>query len=256
MNNSETAVYKEWFEENNVFCREVKLYFGQCDLKRRMSLPQLLLLSSDTAVEDYRLRGMSVDALAANGVVILVSRLSFEIHSYPMAGERLLVKTWEDKPDGILLSRKYEIESAGGESLISGTSLWLIANPETRQIIKPSAFTMRPVPDFVIPVDCPPCAKIRRPENMKPLGERKVGYSDIDSNGHTNNSRYAAFILDVLPQEFQTGDVKNITINYAKEALSGDMISLSGAFSEDGKTAIVAGDVQGHACFEVAITLK
>ena len=256
MSDTEETIYREWFEENYVFCRDFKLYFGQCDKKRRMSLPELLLVASDTAVEDYLRRGMSVDALAANGVVILVSRLSFEIHSYPLAEERLLIKTWEERPDGILLARNYEIKGESGKSLISGTSRWLIANPETRRLVKPSAFTMRPAPDFTIPVDCPPCAKIRRPDNMKPLGERKVGFSDIDSNGHTNNSRYAAFALDALPSEFQEGDVKNISINFAKEALLGDVISLSASFSQDGKTATVAGDVQGHACFEETITLK
>ena len=253
MSHVEPAAYREWFEKRNVFCREVKLYFGQCDLKRRICHSELLLLTSDTAVEDYRLRGMSVDALAAEGVIILVSRLSFEIHAYPVAGDTLLIKTWEDKPDGILLSRKYEIAGADGTSLISGTSLWLIAEPETRRIIKPAAFTMRPVPDFVIPVDCPPCAKIRRPDSMKPLDERKVMFSDIDSNGHTNNSRYAAFALDALPKEFQEGDIKNISINYAKEARLGDVIALSAAFSDDGKCATVAGDVDGHACFEERI---
>ena len=256
MNNAEPRSYREWFEERNVFCREVKLYFGQCDLKRRISLPELLLLTSDTAVEDYRLRGMSVDELAAEGVVILVSRASYEIHAYPEAGDTLLVKTWEDKPEGILLSRKYEIESADGKSLISGTSLWLIAEPATRRIVKPAAFTVRPAPDFAIPVDCPPCAKLRRPDGMKAIAERKVMFSDVDSNGHTNNSRYAAFALDILPSEFQEGDIKNITINYAKEARLGDVIELSAAFSDDGKTATVAGDVEGRACFEERITLK
>ena len=256
MGDSDGAVCREWFEERSVFCREVKLYFGQCDLKRRISLPQLLLLSSDTAVEDYRLRGMSVDALAAAGVIILVSRLSFEIHAYPRAGDTLLVKTWEDKPEGVLLSRKYEIASSSGKSLVSGASLWLVAEPKTRRLIKPAAFAMRPVPDFVIPADCPPCAKIRRPDGMKPLDERKVMFSDIDSNGHANNSRYAAFALDALPKEFQEGDIKNISINFAKEARPGDVILLSAAFSNDGKTATVAGDIDGRACFEEVITLK
>lgn len=248
--------YREWFGERTTFFREFKLHFGQCDARGRISLPSLLLITSDTAVEDYFQRGLSVETLAENGIVILVSRLSFSIHKYPRGGERLLLKTWEEKPDGMLLSRKYELENAAGESLVSGTSLWLIADPATRRLIKPSAFTMRPEADFVIPVDCPPCSKIHRPQDMQLLGERTVGFSDLDSNGHTNNSRYAAFALDALPESFQTGDVQNFRINYAKEAKGGDRISLSGYFSDDGKTALVAGDVQGRTCFEAEITLR
>ncbi len=256
MAQNDTVIYREWFEENNIFFREFKLYFGQCDIKNRMSVHELLCIASDTAVEDFSRRGMSAKILGENGIAILVSRLSFEIHEYPGAGDKLLLKTWEERPKGISLSRKYTLENDSGKSLVSGTSLWLIANPQTRRILKPSVLTMRTEPDFEIPVNCPPPAKIHPPKDMEMLGERRVGYSDIDSNGHVNNSRYAAFVMDLLPKKFQEADIKNISINYAKEALAGDVILISAAFAENGKVVTVEGRVQGQPCFEEVIELK
>lgn len=243
--------YKEWHDERNIFFREFKLHFGQCDLNQRMSLSELLLMTSDSAVEDFFQRGMSFDVLVKNGIVILLSRLAFKIHLFPRAEETLLLKTWEDKPAGGLLSRKYEIERADdGAKLISGTSVWLIADPASRRLIKPSSFTLRREPDFVIPVDCPPCGKIQVPEDMEKHGERVAGYSDIDANGHVNNSRYAAFILDSLPEKYQKMGPSVFKINFAKEALKGDIISLYGKTSDDGNKITVVGKSHDRICFE------
>ncbi len=250
--------YKEWHDEKNVFFRELKLHFGQCDLNQKLSLPELLLITSDTAVEDYFQRGMSFDVLLQNGVVILLSRLVFKIHRFPKAEDRIILKTWEDKPERGLLSRKYELEGEDGTKLISGNSLWLIANPATRRLIKPAAFTLREEPDFVIPVDCPPCGKIPQPENMEKLGEKEAGYSDMDANGHMNNSRYAAFIMDFLPEKLHQKEVEIFKINFAKEARKGDIISIYGNVpdTEDSNKITITGKTQNHVCFESEILFK
>lgn len=250
--------YREWHENGNIFFREIKLHFGQCDLNQRLSLPELLLITSDSAVEDFHQRGMSFDILLENGVVFLLSRLVFKIHSFPKAEDRFVLKTWEDKPSGGLLSRKYEMKKEDGTKLISGTSLWLIANPESRRLLKPSSFTLREEPDFVVSVDCPPCGKIREPENMEKLGEREAGYSDMDANGHMNNSRYAAFIMDFLPEELQKKEIDVFKINFAKEARKGDIISIYAGVPEaktENKITVV-GKSGEHVCFESELTFK
>ena len=214
--------YREWHENGNIFFREIKLHFGQCDLNQRLSLPELLLITSDSAVEDFHQRGMSFDILLENGVVFLLSRLVFKIHSFPKAEDRFVLKTWEDKPSGGLLSRKYEMKKV------------------------------------VVSVDCPPCGKIREPENMEKLGEREAGYSDMDANGHMNNSRYAAFIMDFLPEELQKKEIDVFKINFAKEARKGDIISIYAGVPEaetENKITVV-GKSGEHVCFESELTFK
>ena len=83
---------------------------------------------------------------------------------------------------------------------------------------------------------------------MKLLEERKVRFSEIDSNNHVNNSKYADFALDCLPEEYYQKDFTDIRINYATEMRLGETIGLYANFS-DGKIC-VTGKHADDVCFE------
>ena len=119
--------FKQW-HENTEFFREMKPYFGQCDKHQRLNLAELLLATSDTAVEDYHQRGMTYNALKDNGVAILVSRVSLRIHHHPQANQPFTVRTWEEAPAGLQLTRRYEIYDMEGANLVSGSSTWVVVN--------------------------------------------------------------------------------------------------------------------------------
>ena len=92
--------FEQW-HEGNTFFREMKPYFGQCDRYQRLNLVELLLATSDSAVEDYHQRGMTYSVLRDNNVAILVSRVSLRVHSFPKANQPFRVKTWEEAPTGL-----------------------------------------------------------------------------------------------------------------------------------------------------------
>ena len=66
--------YKQWHDENNTFFSQLKIMFGQCNLKHELSLTEILRILSDTAVEDYAQRGMTWQFLDEREVAILLSR--------------------------------------------------------------------------------------------------------------------------------------------------------------------------------------
>ena len=71
---------KQWHDDDLVkFHKEFKLTFGQCDINNKLTLAELLLMTSDTAVEDYNQKGLSWQYLVDNGVTILTSRSAFHI---------------------------------------------------------------------------------------------------------------------------------------------------------------------------------
>lgn len=80
-------------------------------------------------------------------------------------------------------------------------------------------------------------------------GEHTVSYSDLDLNGHTNNSRYVVWAMDCLPKEVTDSPVKDIYINFVKETLPGDMVQLCA--QNDGSTWYVEGKVSDRTCFLV-----
>jgi medium-chain acyl-[acyl-carrier-protein] hydrolase len=228
----------------------MKLHFCQCDIHSNLNFSELLRLTTDTAVEDYHQRGLSFKFLAENHIVILLSRIAFRFHRIPKVNDIITIRTWEEKPEPLQLTRAYEIKLSDGTSLVSGTGSWLIVDYHSHRIIRPKDFTLRPETDRRERHDCMDAGKIVIPENLVELGQRPICYSDIDANGHMNNSRYGAFAVDCLPESYQQKDFTDFRMNYSKEAKKGEMVHLFGAFDDTSKKITVAGIQNGNTCFE------
>ncbi|AEE17869.1 acyl-[acyl-carrier-protein] thioesterase [Treponema brennaborense] len=241
--------FKQWHEDT-FFYRETKLNFCQCDELHQLNLSELLLVTADSAIEDYHQRGFTYEYLNDHGVAILVSRVSFKIHSMPKSNDIITIKTWEEAPVGLQLARRYEITGVSGQSLVSGYSTWLVVNPELRRIMKPSQFTLRDEPTLKTEFCGLDCTKIAVPEDMQLLDERTIRYTDIDANGHMNNARYGAYIIDCLPAEYQQKTLTDFRINYSHEARKGDTLRLFGKAEESAHKLIVVGKTDGGTCFE------
>lgn len=242
--------FKQWHDEQGKFHNEAQIYFCQADMKHRMNLSEVLRQTTDTAVEDYNQRGMPWVFLEANDVLILLSRVAFRFHKIPQANDEIIITTWEEKPEPLQLTRRYEITSHLGEPLISGASRWICVNPSSRKIMRTADFTLRTPPETKTEPDCMEPGKIIIPENLTQLDERTIRYSDIDGNGHTDNSRYAAFVMDCLPEKYQQNNFTDMRMNYSKEAMLNDKIYILGNFDDAAKKITVVGKISDGNCFE------
>ena len=242
--------FKQYHDEKLYFHKEMKLSFSQCDKFHRLKLSELLAITSDAAVEDFNERGLSWNFLAEHDTAILLSRLAFRIHKMPKTNDIITVHTWEEAPQGLQLFRKYEITGKDDEKLVSGVSSWLIVNPATRRIIKPALFTLREAPTFSTPLDSLECGKIQQDENAAFLEERKVRPSELDGNGHVNNSKYGDYITDCLTEEQQSMQLKDFRLNYAKEATCGQTLKLFKSEDKAQNTITITGKQEQNVCFE------
>lgn len=244
--------FKQWHQDK-IFYRQEELLFGRCDILERINLSEILLATSDAAVLDYHLRGLSFDTLKENGFAILVSRTSFKIQKMPKLNDVITVKTWEEAPSGLQLSRRYEILDQQDNVMIHGSSLWIVVDPESRRIIKPNQFTLTELPTTKTEFPGIPCGKIVIPETMLHLEDRIIRYTDLDANGHVNNSRYGAFVMDSLPADFRQKDITDFRINYSQEAILGETLQLFGDFQNEHKIVII-GKVEKGTCFEAELS--
>ena len=219
--------YKSFFEEDkNIFHVQSNIYFSQCNANKDLSLHELLKITSDIAVEDYRQRGMSREILKDNGFGILVSRCSYRIHKWPKENQFIEVET--------------------------GKSSWLLVDINERRILPLKKFTLRTPPEFSIELDCDKPDKILQPEKSELWDTRTIKFSDLDANGHTNNARYAAFVEDAIPEEFRGRKPKDFKINFAKEAMLNDQVEIFG-FKEENKITFL-GKTPESVSFEAIIS--
>ncbi|MCI1208263.1 MAG: thioesterase [Treponema sp.] len=237
-------------EHKQIFSRQMVIDFSQCNEKRELYLFELLRISSDTATEDYKERGMSAEFLQDHGYAMLVSRQAFRFHRMPRENDFVTLETWEETPEPIQLVRGYRFIDKNGAPLISGISSWIIVDPKSRRIVRPSEFTLREPPVFHRELDCMKFGKISIPKDLQKLSERHICFSDIDANGHMNNARYGAYAIDSLPVEYQQKKFSDFRINFSKEARRGDLMEMFGSFNDEQKKAVIVGRHDGITSFE------
>ena len=243
--------FRLWHDDDGcTFHAETNVYFSQCGKDRQLSLHELLKITSDIAVEDYRERGLSREVLLEHNLAILVSRCAFRFHRLPRENEHITVTTWEEPPEALQLRRAYRITAADGTPLVSGMSTWLLVNPVSRRIIPTKQFTLRTPPAAAREHDCLEPGKIIVPDDCRRLGGRTVGWSDLDANGHTNNSRYGAFLEDALPEAYREKAFTDFRINYSKEAVLGQELSVWGHFDDAAGRILLKGATESGPSFE------
>jgi acyl-ACP thioesterase len=146
----------------------------------------------------------------------------------------LTINTWENGAKGALVQRVFQMLDEEGRLCISAKSDWVLADPNTHKMLRPSAFTLRPLGTCPVEIDCPEPKKIVLPrEGLEELGERKVVWSDLDGNGHLFSGNYGDIVWDYLPTDLQGRTVKEFSINYSREAKFGDSISIRGIREEN-----------------------
>lgn len=242
--------------EENIFHRQTKVFFSQSNVNKVISLGELLRITSDSAIEDYCVRNMSREMLLEHNYAILVSRCSYRFHRMPMENERVHIKTWEEKPEPLQLSRAYEIESENGEKLVSGFSTWLVVDPVKRRILPTKEFTLRKDPEFKTEHDCLKPGRIYSTKIeglLEKWDERVIKFSDLDGNKHTNNARYGAFVEDAIPDAYREIAFTDFKLNYSKEAVLGQTLTTYGYDDKENKKLVFVGKTEEGISYEAEL---
>lgn len=226
--------FKQRSMENGYF-RQEELVFWDCDREQRVRIAALLSKMASFAGYDYDARGLTHEVLWASREVFLLSRAALKIHDCPRAGDVLDITTWENGCKGAHMRRVYEMSDREGRVRVSARTDWILVDPVTRKIMRPSAFTAKPLLDSDRALDCPETRKVVPPkEGRTSLGSRFVRWSDLDGNGHLFSGNYGDIIWDALPQKLQARIPKEFYMNYCREAVLGDELRLEGCRRDEG----------------------
>lgn len=243
--------FKQWHDEDFTFNYEFMPSFAQCTPDFNMSWSEILRITTDKAGEDFSFRDMGWELLKEKGIFFAVSRISYHVVKMPVYLQAVRLITWESAPQGPLATRNFKLtDRETGDTLVYGQTLWSIINFAERKMIPAKVFDMRPTPTVVTEFDGIKPGKISIPAQMETLGTHKIVLSDLDGNGHTNNSKYINFALDNLPSEFQQKVVKDLRLNYSKEAMLGEELEIKGFFNKDENKYTIQGLVGDTSSFE------
>ena len=239
--------FKQSLTENS-YTRQEELVFWDCDREKRMRVAAILSKMAAFAGYDYDARGLSHEMLYDRREVFLLSRIAVRIHDCPHARDVLTITTWENGAKAAHMQRVFEMADQTGRLCISAKSDWILVDPITRKILRPSSFTAKPLTTCDRAIDCPEPKKIVLPhEGLEDLGVRRVRWSDLDGNGHLFSGNYGDIVWDALPTDLQTQVPREFYINYRKEATLDEALALKGF--REGETYRVEGLGPEGTCF-------
>ena len=232
----------------NGYSRQEELSFADCDRNKNVRVGALLARAAVYGGYDYDARGLTHEKLLALREVFLLSRAVLRIHRCPKAGDVLEISTWENGVKGAHMQRVFEMRGTAGALMVSAKSDWILVDPLTRRILRPGAFTAKPLTVCPKEIDCPEPGKIPAlRERGEELGVRRVMWSDLDGNGHLFSGRYGDIVWDYLPAPLQERAPREFHINYSKEATLGEEVRLIGL--QEGDAYRMEGLGPGGVCF-------
>lgn len=226
--------FKQGRTEEGYF-RQEELTFADCDCHQRAKLSTFLCKAANYGGYDYDARGLTHEKLLEAGEVFLLSRIALRVHRCPMAQEVLEIHTWERGIKGPHMQRSYRIQDEAGEVCVSIKSEWILVDPESRRIKRPSEFRSGKLQAHDLPLDCPEAKKLSfHKEEAEDWGRRVVRWSDLDGNGHLYSGWYGDIIWDALPRDLQEQTPRDFCLNYSHEATLGQELQLLGIREENG----------------------
>jgi len=196
------------------------------------------------------------DELGAEGKAWVLSRFHYRFDDVPYWREKLEIQTWHKGPSGPFYLRDFALTSPDGRRRVSGTSSWIILDVASRRMCRTSEVTEM-IPESTICHDnaiVEPAEKVQMPKGAVPefIKTHKIGYSDIDLLGHTNNARYVILAMDCIPYEtVSEKPIKDLRINFNHETKEGESLQLYHAC--EGLTHYVEGKVDDSQAFIVKI---
>lgn len=197
------------------------------DFSRKLSMSKAFLYFQDIAAAHAENLGAGVKELRINkGVAWIVMRMRVEVERMPGLDEEIMIETWP-RPTAPLYERDYRILSAGGDILVRATSVWIIMELDSREIIKRNIVEYKEIEihnEKAVPVKL---RQLKEPATPEKIYENKLRYTDIDYNDHVNNAKYVDYSYDCFPLDYhKKNSIKAFEINFINEGKYGETLDL------------------------------
>lgn len=199
----------------------------------RLMPSKLLYILQEVAGNHFSELSMDYESLATKNMMWAVTRHKVQITRLPRKDEIIHIETWPMPTTRVAYPRSMVAYDAQGNEVFRSISLWVLMDRNTRNMILPGKSGISVV------------GTLRGNELASPAGlpsrlmvshrKRWVNYTDLDRNGHMNNTRYLDWIYDLLPSEFHAQHtLRESTVCYLSEAREGQQLELHWEFLEEG----------------------
>ncbi len=221
-----------------LFTMQYRVRYYEVDFRGTLRPVTMLDYLQDSASGDSLRTGSSVLDLRKRNMTWVLSRYHVKFFRFPELGESLDVRTWRSGIDGLFALREFEVTDERANSLALATSSWAIVNIDTKRPVKiENVFTNLPslerraLEDGFKSLPKPDVWDLERPFTVR--------MAELDMNRHVNNTVYAEWALESVPDEILCCcRLSEIEISYRAEAFHGDMVTVRTGLAEKGNARL------------------
>ncbi len=209
-----------------IYTKQMEIPNVAVDRFGRMKASWLLACVQEVAGEHSARLGAANGVYNGKQLFWAVTRHRVEISRLPGAKETITLKTWPCPTTRVAYPRATVACDEAGNELFRVMSLWVLMDVDSRAMILPgkSGVSVEGV-SFG--------SEIAAAGSLAPLKDgnseqRRVRFTDLDVNGHMNNTQYLNWVDDLLPgTHHRDHPAREFSICYLSEALEGQTLDLT-----------------------------
>ena len=184
---------KERYKHNNI------MGTYSCDQNKIAKVSGILQETQEAGRLQMEIQKPSYDDVLAEGKALMLSRLDLKIYERINFNEELTFSSWPCPGSRATLPRMYTVEK-DGIIVAEAATQWALVDIASRRVLKAEEIDMSNYymgeyhelfrDKFKIPKDL----------ELHEIKKVEVGYSNLDYNGHMNNTYYADILCDCVPE--------------------------------------------------------
>lgn len=216
-----------------IFSQNYTITDNHIDCFGRLKPSQILYIMQEVAGRHFDRIAMDYDTMKQKGLMWAIIRQKVQVTRIPLRDETLRVETWPMPSTRVAYPRSVVAYDEQGAEVFRSISIWVLMDMNSRAMILPGKSDIT-VPgtlrgnELAVPNALP--AKQLRNHRSRP-----VCFTDLDRNGHMNNTRYLDWIADLIPSSLHKDHtIKEITVCYMSEAREGQTLDMQWDFLGEG----------------------
>ena len=222
-----------------IYTQEFQITDNTVDCFGRLRASMLLYFVQEVAGQHFNRIAMDYDSLAQRGMFWAIIRQKVQITRLPLRGETVRLETWPMPTTRVAFPRSVVAYDAEGKEVFRSISIWVLMDLNTRSMILPGKSGLSVVGTLRGNELAAPNGLVAK--ELRSHRSRSVCFTDLDRNGHMNNTKYMDWIDDLLPSPFHREySLAEFTVCYLSECREGQELQLCWDYLEEGTVQVDA----------------
>lgn len=209
--------------------KQYDIHYYEIDFNKELMITSVMNFFQDIFVHTSEISGKGMDYLANINLTWIVYRWEINMYKYPTFNQKITVKMTPTAYRKSYMNIEFEIFNVNGEKIADALSLWILIDTDKnipcRNTLENAyeIYGLSSKDTNIITMK-----KINLPERIDNKEVFKVGYGDIDTNGHVNNVKYLYWLLESISEDIiKKYKLCKIEISYKKDVKYNERITSS-----------------------------